>query len=265
MISFGLGIFWFVFDATIIDRLFEKVINDTAAKNAYFTVAGIICVAIPMLLMISLTVKAFWKNLFGTVRSMYQGRMRIMFWYFTRIIVLEILVYLPSSVAYAVYHYSKEEGTRVLAYYAMELFASLEIILSFGCALTKPDARNLVLEFLRLEYCCRWSKEDEGERKLSLISTKPATKESDISEAPKIPTATKVSIDVTDCNLENPSDREHRSVRPSEQFFSTDAFLSAWQVPSSATSDFNVHNEILRRASTNLSSRAVGADLSIIT
>ena len=52
---------------------------------------------------------------------------------------------------------------KVIAYNVVLLFVRIQVVLSFGCVLTKPDARQLICDLLTLKYCRGYCQRSEKE------------------------------------------------------------------------------------------------------
>jgi len=103
-----------------------------------------------------------WKQgLVKSTGSMYEGRLKILIVYFARIVLTEILLWIPGSLVYLVsWRLDEINSTKVLAYNWAIVFSGSQVIVSFGFSLTKPDARKLISDLLKCAYCCNCYKDD---------------------------------------------------------------------------------------------------------
>jgi len=101
--------------------------------------------------------KIYKQGLIRSTGSMHEGRLKVLILYFARIVLADILLWLPASIAYTI-SWSLEEVTRtkIIAYHISLVLPGIQAIMNFGCSLTKPDARKLVVDLLQC-VCCRQS------------------------------------------------------------------------------------------------------------
>jgi len=162
MISYGVGIL-----AILTIYLGSKYLSlSTPIKNYLFLGFSLICMAIiPLSFLIVICMKIYCQGLVRSTGSMYNGRLRVLFYFFLRIVLTDILIWLPSTTFYVVWwispELSPETKTRVLAYNAYLLLSGCKGIVNFGCALTKPDARKLIVNVLKW-VCCHYKYNDAG-------------------------------------------------------------------------------------------------------
>lgn len=161
MVSYGLGIFIFLVEYGV-SGFFERNSgrNTKIWFGLYQAFSFIFVVLIPLLAMVTVSVKIHLQGLVGSTGSMYQGRLRILVIYFARIVASYLLVWMPASVAYMVSWSSPVNRTKEISFAIFLFFASFQPIVNFGCSLTKPDARNLILSLLKCEYC--WPSDEEA-------------------------------------------------------------------------------------------------------
>ena len=118
----------------------------------------------------------------GLVRSTNNGRFRVLFFFYLRIILTDILIWLPATVFYAVSWVLPDGKTQVLTYNAYLLISGCKAIVNFGCCLTKPDTRELIVNLLKCVYCRQWNEAGgESERRSEIRFGDPNRKSSMIS------------------------------------------------------------------------------------
>lgn len=144
MISYGLGIAVFYLNYLKGDNLHDKL-KWLEEWNAQFTFA--IGFVIPILVVATVLVMSYWQGLFRSTRTMYEGRLRILTLYFARIIIISVLIWTPTVFVYS--------AASVILYGVALLFSGSQVIVSFGCSMTKPDTRKLVVNLVTFVYCRR--------------------------------------------------------------------------------------------------------------
>ena len=139
MISYGVGIV-----SIFITYLCGKYISlSTPIMNYLYLGFLLICMAIiPLSFLIVICMKIYCQGLVRSTGSMYDGRLRVLFYFFLRIVLTDLLIWLPSTTFYAVWWLSPDVKTSVLAYNAYLLLSGCKGIVNFGCSLTKPDHGN---------------------------------------------------------------------------------------------------------------------------
>lgn len=206
MISYGLGGFMFLLDYWIADRLVGAGINLYRAFSLVFVVI------IPLSILVVVSTKIYRQGLIRSTGSMHEGRLKVLILYFARIVLADILLWLPASIAYTV-SWSLEEATRtkIIAYHISIVFTGIQPLVNFGCSLTKPDARKLVVDLLQC-VCCRQfcvggrrrgegdddhARYSYGDPYLRASSSLPATRSSEVRKQSKPLSITSSAIDRT--------------------------------------------------------------------
>jgi hypothetical protein len=87
--------------------------------------------------------------------------LRVLVKYFARIIIVYICIWFPSSILYSLqWSRSSQPG---LIYFLACFFYAIQVWVSFGLSLTKPDVRTAVSYLLRFEYCRLWYRKNDDE------------------------------------------------------------------------------------------------------
>lgn len=151
MISYGLGICFFLVDYWVF-------VPDSIEEKRWMIMYQIITVfflgVIPLAVLVIVTILIYKQKLVRSTKSMYEGRLKVLFVYFARIVFVSLLHWLPAGVAYMI-SWTQEEvnSTKIVAYGATFIFAASQCIVSFAFSLTKPDARDLILDLINCSYC----------------------------------------------------------------------------------------------------------------
>ena len=154
MVSYGLGIFIFLVEYGVSRVLEEGGIG----YILYQCVSLIFCAVLPLSIMMILSFRIYKQEYLVSTKAMYQGRLKILILFFVRIILTDLLLWVPASIAYMLYWFSEEiSPSKVMAYNVSMVFTATQSIVNFGCSLAKPDARKLIVGLV----CCRGKGEDE--------------------------------------------------------------------------------------------------------
>jgi len=119
-------------------------------------------IMIPFSILITACVKVYRQKLLRSTESMYKGRLKVMTFYFVRIIISFLLIWLPGAIAYMTYWSLKNrDEPKIVAYSIFLLIVSFQSIVNFGCFLSKPDVYALVIALLKCEHCLQWHEVEE--------------------------------------------------------------------------------------------------------
>jgi len=186
LIAYGLGLFIFLLEYGASDYLYvvggqegdstTTTITNIGTFVIYQVFSFVYVVLVPLSILVIVCWKIHQKGLVQSTGSMYEGRLRVLVVYFARIVISYLCLWGPASIAYMVYwsiciHNNHNDSnnneddhgdgidTKIIAYNVFLLFSSTQAIVNFALSLTKPDARKLVVEFLKCynPRCCKHS------------------------------------------------------------------------------------------------------------
>lgn len=160
MIAFLVGASVFVVDFFLVA---DHIDNNTMGLSPqmlqtldwlHFAFTWIVCVVVPISVLVVVTVMIYRQGLIASTESLYEGRLRTLSFFFLRIVFIEIMVWIPSAVAFSIYWITEDNNrTKVVAYNISIVFSGIQVIVNFVCALTKPDTKKLIVD-LPQRLCC---------------------------------------------------------------------------------------------------------------
>jgi hypothetical protein len=125
-------------------------------SGVYQWLALIYSAVIPLSFMVWVSYKILRQELLRNTESMYEGRLRILVIYFARIVLSDLLLWIPGAALYFRSWISTEVGpTEILAYHSSLLFTGIQAIALFGCSMAKKDARKLITDLVCCGGVCR--------------------------------------------------------------------------------------------------------------
>mmetsp|Transcript_17114 Transcript_17114/g.39504 ORF Transcript_17114/g.39504 Transcript_17114/m.39504 type:complete len:408 (-) Transcript_17114:227-1450(-) len=164
MSSYVLAMFFVVVHSFILRTMGED--------NCYLISAwmSLICVVvIPLTVIVWISYQRFRQELLVSTKSMYEGRLKILVVYFARIVLSDLLIWIPAaSIYFRSFVTETYDTTKILTYNISLLLTAIQVFVTFGCTLTKPDARKLITDMVcKWVYCrrdsceshdCEWSR-----------------------------------------------------------------------------------------------------------
>jgi len=160
-VSYALGIL-----IAVVDYFLKKEIKEI--QVFLLEVFEFVYVAIvPLSFMVGISVVMYKQQLLQSKRDMYSGKLRVLMLFFSRIILTDLLFWLPSSIFYLVYIMNYRqidnggdniENLKQRSTFARNMSLLLhgcQTIVTFGFSLTKSDARLLIGDLFRCT-CCRF-------------------------------------------------------------------------------------------------------------
>ena len=163
IIAYSMGIFAFVLEVIVSELNLED-------NKKWFVVYEVICylifVIVPLSVLGILWFKIHQEGLVKSTISMYQGRLKVLVTYFTRIVVTYLVCSGIGTVSYMVYWSTLQEinVAKVLCYVAFLFFSGLQATANFILSLTKPDARQFVVNLFVGDYCKKAPKPSKDEK-----------------------------------------------------------------------------------------------------
>ena len=159
MISYGLGLLIVVVHYIVARRLQE---GSRMWYILYLCFSLIYVVVVPLSVMVWICYQIIRQELLVSTKSMYEGRLKILVVYFARIVLSDLLLWIPAAGSYFVSFFLEHESpTKIITYNITLLFTAIQVIVTFGCSMTKPDARKLVTDMIcNWVYCRKGSCED---------------------------------------------------------------------------------------------------------
>lgn len=159
MIAFAVGVFVFLVDFVLVaDRIDSNTMGLSPQMLQrldwlHFGFTWIVCVMIPIFILIFVTAMIYCQGLITSTKSLYEGRLRTLSFFFLRIVFIESMVWIPSSVSFSIYWITDDDRTKIISYHISILFSGIQVIVNFICALTKPDTKKLIMD-LPHKLCC---------------------------------------------------------------------------------------------------------------
>jgi len=171
MISYGLGIIIFFLPALMYILSSGKTVSISDGTTTlgisdgipYFVFFFIYVAGIPLSAVVWFSYQIFRQELLRSTESMYEGRLRILVVYFARIVLSDLLLWIPACTLYLVSYApgSANLSTKILLNNTSLLFVAFQSIVLFACSLFKPDVRKLIADLVcGLVYCRRGSCRD---------------------------------------------------------------------------------------------------------
>ncbi len=172
LFCYAMGLFVFVVDFFVVaDRIDNNVSGASPQMlkildRLHLAFLWIVCVIIPLSVLVVVSGMIYWQGLITSTKSLYEGRLRVLTFFFLRIVFLEIAIWVPSAIAFSIQWTVRDERTKIIAYYSSLFCASIQVFVNFVVALTKPDTKKLILGLPR-RMCCDcwnlWCNEEEEE------------------------------------------------------------------------------------------------------
>ncbi len=153
IISYGCGIFFFLVDYW--KSVQETIHGEQKQWNIMYETYTVIFVGlIPLSVLVVVCILIYKQKLIRSTESMYEGRLRVLFMYFARIVFTSLLHWMPAGIAYMI-SWTQEEvnSTKIVAFNVAVLFGASQAIVTFAFSLTKPDARELIFDLVNCAYC----------------------------------------------------------------------------------------------------------------
>jgi len=102
--------------------------------------------------MVWVSYKIVRQELLLNTESMYEGRLKMLVVYFARIVLSDLLLWIPAAALYFLSWSSSKVGpTEILAYHCSLLFTGIQLVALFACSMAKKDARKLITDLV-----CGW-------------------------------------------------------------------------------------------------------------
>lgn len=166
MISYGMGISIYIVEVFVIAHKFD---NNTWAsagvlETLYWLFSWSFCVVIPLSVLVGVSSVIFCKKLIVHTQTLYEGRLRVLSLFYLRIMIIDLMIWLPSSILFTMHSLAEDKKTRIIAYNSMLLFFGIQVMVNFRYALTKPDTRTLIENVLAFVYCRKDWRESEANR-----------------------------------------------------------------------------------------------------
>jgi len=142
--TYGFGIAIFFYDYYIVDAIFAAAPR-WVANWIIIPLNLVITVLLPIFYLCWVCFRIYWEGLFFGADSRAGKRLTVLVRYFFRIIVIYVGLWVPTTVLFIFKLDSKDGGLR---YYQACVIYSLQVWVSFGLSLTKPDVRKNVVSLL---------------------------------------------------------------------------------------------------------------------
>ena len=154
ILSYGLGII--IFCVPFLGNAMGHA-QSNSQSIAYFIFYTIYVAGIPLSVVVWISYQIFRHELLRSTESMYEGRLRILVVYFARIVLSDLLFWIPAVTLYYV-SYATTGPTKILTFNTSLLFMAFQSIVVFACSVVKPDVRKLITDLVcGLVYCRRGS------------------------------------------------------------------------------------------------------------
>ncbi len=159
MMAYGMGIFAFLLEVLVTEL---DLLDNKAQFFVYQTIIYLIFVVVPLSVLAILWIQIHREGLVQSTKSMYQGRLRVLVNYFTRIVVSHLAISGISTVCYMVYWGQQEiNAVKVFCYLVSFFLFWLQVMANFILSLTKSDARQFVVNLFVGDYCKKAKPSDD--------------------------------------------------------------------------------------------------------
>lgn len=163
--TYAIGILVFMWDHFLTDALKKRL-----PLYVWYAFNILLTMGLPIIYMTWVSVRIYWEGLVYNIKSPSGERLIVLVKYFARIIIVYILLWIPIAILYL--QKVNENGDQGIRYYQGCLLFALQVWVSFGFALTKPDVRKAVV---RLLYCgCCQVDEHKSQAATSMFSPSPS-------------------------------------------------------------------------------------------
>jgi len=174
----------------------------------YFVVA----IFAPMLYLLWVCFRIYWEKLVGDVRSKAGKRLTVLVRYFSRIIIVYVCIWLPAAILYNFQWFASYNPG--LYYYKACIMYAVQVWVSFGLSLSKPDVRKNFKDLLMLR-SFQFSSREESQGISKFTNSNFDSREKTSSTAD---TGEKIKLDNTD----NPKDSDDENQDASERCAATE-------------------------------------------
>ena len=135
--------------AYIVDHYVGDIMNDKSdmKRTQIVSLAVVLTMGLPISYMLWACFRIYWEGLFYNPFTPAGKRLGVLVRYFSRIIIVYIIIWVPITAVYISKFASKNPG---LHFYLVCVLYALQTCVSFGLSLSKPDIRKNVKNLLLL-------------------------------------------------------------------------------------------------------------------
>jgi len=156
--SYGIGMIVFVVDFYYASSC--DVLKIKRNLIIYKVCLLIVSVVLPLSIMLVVGAMIYWQGLIESTKCRFKGRLRVLTFFFLRIVFVDVVLWMASITAHMVNWISEDQRTRLIACHSSLLVFGISAMVNFGCVLTKPDTRKLIVDAMTFVYCTRrWKAE----------------------------------------------------------------------------------------------------------
>jgi len=111
MIAYVFGLFIFVMHHNIVhnnDSFADDNPNDDICMAIHAVFNYTFCVGIPITFLIAICIAIWYQGLIRSMKSLFEGRLRIIALYFGRIVAVEVLVWILATIIYGIDYFAND-------------------------------------------------------------------------------------------------------------------------------------------------------------